>query len=177
MAGFMPTREGEEKTYRVVYAVHRVPQETKDPIEDDLSPKRPDEAAAEFIGLVTLKSLNDRSIALPDDLNLSASAATTALVLELGYMFLPGAWGKGYATESVKSVLETCKRGHSFWTPFSKVYVRAIVCQRNPASLRVMEKTGMTRKGVFHFSGDSIFIGGEWRDHDDLHIFYMYLIE
>jgi RimJ/RimL family protein N-acetyltransferase len=159
--------------------VHQLSREAKGPVGNSLLPAELDEpsAAATFIGVVGLKSLNSRSIALPDDLlNLPPSAATTMLAVGLDYMFLPGAWGKGYATESVEAVLETCKRNHSYWAPFPKLYVRSFACERNPASVRVLEKT-MPRKGVFHWAGDPIFVGGEWRDHDDLHMYGMYLLE
>jgi RimJ/RimL family protein N-acetyltransferase len=98
---------------------------------------------------VTLKSLDAGSLALPEHLTLPVAAATTTLTVELAFMFLPIAWGKGYATESVEAAFESCRRARSFWTPFSKLYVRAIVNEGNPASLRVMEKVGMTKSGVY----------------------------
>jgi RimJ/RimL family protein N-acetyltransferase len=92
-------------------------------------------------------------------------------------MFLPDSWGKGYATEALKAVLESCQKDGSLWAPFSKVYVRAIVNEENPASMRVMDKVGMAEKGVYEWHGEKLFLAGEWRTEDRLHIYGMYLIE
>ena len=71
-------------------------------------------SSSEFIGLVILTSASADDLVLPEDLTLPAAAATTTLIVELGYFFLPTGWGKGYATESIKVVLETCKKARSF---------------------------------------------------------------
>ena len=175
MKGYLPTKEGEEKTYRVVYAVHRVPESTSGSVEGDPQPAEQGELPTDFVGLITLKSLDAGSLALPEDLTIPAAAATTTLTVELAYSFLPIAWGKGYATESVKAAFESCRRARSFWTPFPKLYVRAIVNQLNPASMRVMDKTGMTKKGIYNWTGKPVFLAGEWREQDSLHIFGMHL--
>jgi RimJ/RimL family protein N-acetyltransferase len=77
----------------------------------------------------------------------------------------------------VGAALEACKRAPSFWAPFSKVYVRSIVNEGNPGSLRVMEKTGVAKKGVYEWTGKAFFVGGEWREEIRLHIYGMYLLE
>ena len=75
------------------------------------------------------------------------------MTLELAYQFLPVGWGQGFATESLEAVFAACKRAPSFWTPFETVHIRAIVNEGNPASLRVMEKTGMTKCGIYVWTG------------------------
>ena len=136
-----------------------------------------DKVSTKIIGFVTLKSLDSGSLALPDHLTLPSEALTSTLMVELAYMFLPTGWGKGYATESVNAVFNSCKSGSSFWSPFSKVYVRAIVNDGNPASMRVMEKTGMVKRGIYDLFGTKVFLAGEWREEHRLHIFGMHLLE
>ena len=176
MAGFLPTSEGQETTYRVVYAVHRVLAPISDSVSD--VPQLGDQGnkSTEFIGLVCLKSLDANTLALPESLTLPGAAAPTTLTVELAYQFLPIGWGRGFATESLEAVFEACKRARSFWKPFDKVHVRAIVNEGNPASLRVMEKTGMTKCGIYVWTG-KIWLAGEWRERDNLHIFGMHLLE
>ncbi|KAF2005919.1 hypothetical protein P154DRAFT_542430 [Amniculicola lignicola CBS 123094] len=166
---FMPTASATSKEYRVVYAVHRDGSPTTD---------QGTQADYEFIGLVSFKL---GGLLLPEHLVLPASAASSTLTIEIAYMFLPIAWGKGYATEAVTAALEACKRGGEFWAPYPKLYVRSVVNSENPASQRVMEKTGMVKKGVYEWEAaegeESIFVGGMWRRRDSLWIYGQHLIE
>ncbi|MCJ1385568.1 hypothetical protein MMC17_008691 [Xylographa soralifera] len=177
MKRWLPSNEGEENTYRVVYAVHKVLESMSGSGEGEPQPTEQGKKSTEFIGLVTLRSLDADSLALPEEFTLPVAAAPTTLSVEIAYMFLPMGWGKGYATESLTAVFECCKRARSFWTPFSKLYVRALVNKDNRASLRVMEKTGMTNKGVYEWSGKAVFLCGEWRERDSICIFGMHLLE
>jgi RimJ/RimL family protein N-acetyltransferase len=163
--------DGEAKSYKVTYAVHKILDS-----DEKLQPSKREQKPTEFIGLVTLASLEGKNLALPESLTIPAADAVTTHTVELAYMFLPTGWGKGYATESVNAVFQVCKSATAFWAPFSKVYVRAIVNEGNPASLRVMEKIGMKKRGIYEWTG-KIWLAGGWRYKDNLHIFGMHLLE
>lgn len=57
--------------------------------------------------------------------------------VEIGYALCPDVWGRGYATAALKLAI-----GDLFAMGFDQVVAGAFV--ENPASLRVMEKAGMT---------------------------------
>ena len=61
---------------------------------------------------------------------------------ELGYWFLRGAWGKGYATESSASMLELGFRRIGYHRVWGKCH------SQNVASAKVMEKLQMTYEGT-----------------------------
>ncbi len=174
----MLTDEGGTKTYRVAYAVHRLIDATSGSGEGE-PPQLAEQAtkSTEFIGLVTLKSLDAANLPLPAHLTFPSTAAPTTLTLEVAYMFLPSGWDKGYATEAVDAAFEACKRARAFWTPFAKLYVRAIVNEENATNLRVMEKKGMRMRGVYEWEGKAVWLGGRWRERDRLCIFGGYLAE
>jgi RimJ/RimL family protein N-acetyltransferase len=165
MKGSLPmtTNEGGAKTYRVVYAVHE---------SEDL-----ENTQGRLIGLITLRSLGPNDLALPDHIFPASSLTSECLIVELGYQFLPGAWGKGFATESINAVFEACKKEKNFWEPYKKMFVRAIVNAENPASQRVMAKCGAKELGVHIWDGEGLWLGGRWRTTDSLHIFGMFVVE
>ncbi|KAK3324804.1 GNAT domain-containing protein [Cercophora scortea] len=163
-----------ESPHRVSYAVHRL-----------LSPDSADKTQTEYIGHVNLRPVSTsgdavRALAIPENLtSLPPSAAAATVVIEVGYGFLPAAWGKGFATEAVRATIEACKAvtAREFWKPFTKVYIRAIVNGLNGASLRVLDKVGIAKRGIYGWKGEPIFHGGGWRGEADLHIYGMYLVE
>ena len=61
--------------------------------------------------------------------------------VEVGYAIHPDYWGKGYATEALSAVIP-----HLFSAGFDEVIAGAFEC--NPASLRVMEKSGMKKSNL-----------------------------
>jgi RimJ/RimL family protein N-acetyltransferase len=75
------------------------------------------------------------------------AAAEAPGEIELGYRLRPDAWGKGYATEGAQALLS-----HALTRPgVRRVYAHALLS--NPASLRVLEKIGMTYAGPWHYRG------------------------
>lgn len=177
MKGNLPTEDGEGyQKYHIVYAVHEILGPTRSGSED--ADREQKDMPMRFIGRVDLKSLGPHDLVLPEHLTLPTDETPTTLSLELAYGFLPSAWGKGYATESIAALFEACKKTRSFWAPWLKVYVRVIVNEKNGPSQRVMEKTaGMMRKGVYEWRGKAVFIAGEWKEEDRIVIFGMHLSE
>jgi RimJ/RimL family protein N-acetyltransferase len=72
---------------------------------------------------------------------------------ELGYAFSPSVWGRGVATEAARSVVEWGLSG----LDLDVVVSRALVI--NPASCRVLRKTGFRRIG-----NSTIFMPARGRD-------------
>jgi RimJ/RimL family protein N-acetyltransferase len=94
--------------------------------------------------------------------------------MEVSYLFLQTAWGKGYATEAVNALLEACKKAKqenkTLWTQYSKIYVRALVSPRNPRSQRVVEKSGLQHISDFDWAGEPVYVAGKWRERDIIQI-------
>ncbi|KAF2127676.1 hypothetical protein P153DRAFT_320073 [Dothidotthia symphoricarpi CBS 119687] len=156
-----------DEDYIIAYAVHEILPPTSDSQDQ----------TTQFIGLVTLKACGPGSLPLPEDLTLPASAAATTLTTELVYQFLPKGWGKGYATEAVNAVFEAGRTNKSFWAPYEKVYVRAIVNDENLASRRVMAKVAMKDRGIYEWTGGPVWLTGRWIERSDIHVMGMHLLE
>ena len=62
--------------------------------------------------------------------------------VEVGYHFGQSSWGKGYATEATRATIQ-----HGFRVLDCDQLV-AVVFPENPASQRVLEKSGMTYRGM-----------------------------
>ena len=75
---------------------------------------------------------------------------------EIYYKFLPAYWGKGYATEVSKALIK------SGFEEFKLHIVGAGVATKNIQSIKVLEKSGMTREG---FRRKVLPIRGEWVDN------------
>lgn len=79
-----------------------------------------------------------------------------AVQAELGWAFDPEHWGKGYATEAVRAMVDCCT---------DVLGLRRVVAYcfaDNTASWRLMERLGMRREG--HFRQDSLHRTGRWLD-------------
>jgi RimJ/RimL family protein N-acetyltransferase len=82
----------------------------------------------------------------------------------LGYAYFKHAWGKGYATEAARalldayaaSVAEEKARGEKVF------YVEAGVDEGNPASAAIVQKLGFERVG-FKEEKEPVFLAGAWR--------------
>ena len=64
--------------------------------------------------------------------------------VELGFRLKKAVWGKGIATEGARALVE---RGFRDWQ-VERVVASALLANR--ASIRVLEKTGLTREGLFN---------------------------
>lgn len=79
--------------------------------------------------------LEDKLIGLLNDTEINGKT------IEVGYAFHPDYWGKGYATEALSAAIP-----YLFSAGFDEVIAGAFEC--NPASLRVMEKSGMKKSNL-----------------------------
>lgn len=75
---------------------------------------------------------------------------------EIYYKLLPAEWGKGYATEVSKALIRL-----GFET-FKLHRIEAGVAVENKASIRVLEKSGMSKEGL---NRKILPIRGEWVDN------------
>ena len=80
---------------------------------------------------------------------------------ELGYVFGSRFWGNGYATESLRTVLEFLLKECDFHLVEAKHHAS------NPASGKVMEKAGMKKDGVLRERRKNKIING----YDDLVVY------
>ncbi|WP_428666841.1 GNAT family N-acetyltransferase [Runella sp.] len=80
-----------------------------------------EKATDTYIGLVKIKHIEDTE------------------AIEVGYAFLPEAWGKGYATEITKRAIEYLQRN------FEGRKIVAFIQDGNTGSKHVLEKVGMTQ--------------------------------
>jgi [ribosomal protein S5]-alanine N-acetyltransferase len=75
---------------------------------------------------------------------------------EICYKLLPSQWGQGYATEVAKTLMK------SGFDDFHLHKVEAGVATENIRSIRVLEKSGMTRESLRR---KILPIRGEWKDN------------
>lgn len=157
----LPCPENPQAT-RIAYAVHETSYDS----------------ATRFIGLVTIKSLTEN--VLPEMNHLLPSSTldfSAVLNLELAYQFLPIAWGRGFATESLAAVFAACRETPGLWKPYKQVFLRAIVAAENPGSLGVMKKSGLEELGVHEWRGEKAWLAGKWRDSLVMHIWGLWLLQ
>jgi RimJ/RimL family protein N-acetyltransferase len=84
----------------------------------------------------------------------------------LGYAFRKSAWGKGYASEASRALIdaylayieEEKKKGKELF------FVEGTWGPKNPASGRVLTKLGMKEVGAKVEELGPVFLGGEWQD-------------
>lgn len=146
--------EGDIRKYRASYCVYlRPPSEAQTQHRD----------VSLFIGRVGVGECREYGTPFPDKLTIAKDVLEKEKILkvEVGYVFLPTAWGKGYATEALKAVVETFSQSYGLWNPpFEKVYVLGVAGGANLGSRRVMEKAGFKFNGVHKWEGEEVFIGG-----------------
>lgn len=94
------------------------------------------ERASEPIGAVLLKPIPRSDGAAPDE-------------IEIGWRFVPSAWGNGYATEAAQAVVD-----HAWVSGLD--HIVAVTHPDNVASMRVCERLGMRAMGrsTAYYSAD-----------------------
>ncbi|WP_029902603.1 GNAT family N-acetyltransferase [Prevotella sp. 10(H)] len=75
---------------------------------------------------------------------------------EIFYELLPSQWGQGFATETARTIIR------AGFDHFHLHKVEAGVATQNARSIRVLEKSGMTREGLRR---KILPIRGEWKDN------------
>ena len=100
-----------------------------------------------MIGVVTL---DRRDPERPGHVRSAAGEA------ELGYLFLPSAWGRGYATEACAAVLA--------WSDDSLPGEPLVLCTQtaNVGSMRLAERLGFTEAERFEEFGAEQWLGVRW---------------
>jgi len=117
----------------------------------------------EVIGQVSIRAKGTLPIA--ESLSIDDGPETGILKMEIGYSLITTAWSRGYATEAVMATLSAFKRAESFWAPFKKIYIEAIVHPDNPASCRVLEKAGFRKVGLHEWEAERIVLAGALREN------------
>ncbi|CAG9993175.1 unnamed protein product [Clonostachys byssicola] len=157
MAGVIPSTAADRSDERVCYAVlprthsHR-PEVTGHGVADD---------GPESIGILTLLPIEPIEEGLLG--SSAASDASRVIGLDLGYLFLPSAWGQGFATESIRAFLEHYLGEKRKSDPQIRIQIQANVHPDNFGSLNVLHKLG------FHIyervvGEEVVFIGGASRN-------------
>jgi RimJ/RimL family protein N-acetyltransferase len=70
--------------------------------------------------------------------------------VDVGFAFLPEAWGRGYARESAAAVLDHAR------DVLGLRRILAITDPENEASIRVLERVGMRPEGTVRMPGESL---------------------
>ena len=70
--------------------------------------------------------------------------------VDLGYRLLPAYWGLGLATEAGRAILDYG------WTHLQLSQVIALVVPENVASMRVLEKLGLSFEKQFEYQGHEL---------------------
>ena len=115
----------------------------------------------ETIGMVSLKQ--GYSVPVHATINKTTNPSQGLLRLEVGYGFIKAGWGKGYATEACRALLDTARECKSFFEPFTKVWVEAAVSPTHEGSKRVLVKSGLDLIGVNEWESDPVWLAGDWQ--------------
>ena len=130
-----PFRKGDEADTTVIMRSDRVNPTYMLPDLDEAGAKklfaRFVEMSAREDRFVAAVCLEDRVIGWLNDTEICGD------FMELGWVIHPDYWGKGYATEAVRAAVKAL-HGEGFRCVYAGAFTE------NPASLRVMQKAGMT---------------------------------
>lgn len=84
---------------------------------------------------------------------------TDPIVLEQGYRIVPAAWGRGYASEVARALVD-----YAFTNLHNVGVITATAMAVHGASSRVLHNAGLQCRGIFHFEFDVELPGAEEGD-------------
>jgi hypothetical protein len=157
--------------YRASYLVHI--KKT----DEEVSDGHPEEGTLQSIGIVNIYKCATYGTPFSNDLTLDPEIAErdAILSLELGYMFTPQSWGKGYCAEAVQALLKAYKENTAFWKPYRGVFLYIVIGTANSRSVKIPAKLGIKRRGVHRWDGEDIFLGGAMQP-PEVQVFGDYLV-
>ncbi|OAQ70648.2 acetyltransferase (GNAT) domain-containing protein [Pochonia chlamydosporia 170] len=134
------------------------------PSEEDRNSSS-EESSWQIAGIVTLLPTNFN--VAPDGTKSSDAPATGCKAMEVGYIFLPEVWGRGYATESCAAMI---KAYAELVTQVEELpgELCESVHKLNGASVRVAEKLGFMRVAEFKAEANLPLVDGE-KSYDVVH--------
>jgi RimJ/RimL family protein N-acetyltransferase len=91
----------------------------------------------------------------------------TSGVWELGFLYRPESWGKGYATESCAAGIDSLRQdldGAGQHPDIAKIVAQ--VHPGNEGSLKVCRKLGFKEVERRNYGGEKKFLSGQWRDNE-----------
>lgn len=129
-------------------------------------PKQVDGEDWKMAGVVTLLPTNFKLEGEVDDFIRGNGDPYKAV--ELGYLFMPEVWGQGFATESVRAVLDAYRQDIQDTNALFPREIHATVHEKNTGSRRVLEKVGFKEFGRFEGQG-SLPLVDDLQTHTAIH--------
>ena len=178
MAGVIPSRDVPESNERIAFAVLRPiaqKQARGGASSVDGAHGSSDEDGVpngcnnwEAAGILSLRPV-EQPPSPTVETDPESTSAPQKRIAELGYLFVPEAWGFGYATESLDALLKWYgNHGNSIADQGPGTIVKAIVHPDNKASVRVLDKLGFCQTGRTD-NEEMVFLGKTKRKHSILH--------
>lgn len=87
---------------------------------------------------------------------------------ELGYLFRPQYWGRGYATESCQAAIDSLRKDVEESPGHGRAALMAYVDPGNDRSLNVLKKLGLEVVGHRKMNTPDRFLAGQWRKAENL---------
>ncbi|KAH7394570.1 GNAT domain-containing protein [Pyrenochaeta sp. MPI-SDFR-AT-0127] len=122
------------------------------------------EDLGEHVGSVSLRRQEGGPTLPPPNLDIDDVSKSVNLRV-IGYAFFKQHWGKGYATEAGRALVDAYTRSVAEEMAKGKelFYLEAGVDEGNPGSENVLQKIGFQKVG-WKEETESVFLAGEWRE-------------